>query len=215
MPLLLDQIRKHLFSAVIGDVLDAMGFHKQFLPKEIQPLRDDMVVVGRAMPVLHENVEAEGADPFGKLLVALDDLKPGEVYLAACPSEEYALWGELMSTRAMHCGAAGAVLQGMTRDTPGILALNFPTFATGRFAQDQRGRGIAVDFRVPVQMGQVKVTPGDIIVGDLDGVIAIPQEVEEEAVRRALEKASTENQVRVAIANGMTAVEAFEKFGVL
>ena len=103
----------------------------------------------------------------------------------------------------------------LTRDTPGILALNFPTFATGRFAQDQRGRGIAVDFRVPVQMGQVKVTPGDIIVGDLDGVIAIPQEVEEEAIRRALEKASTENQVRVAIANGMTAVEAFEKFGVL
>ncbi len=211
----LDDIRKHLFSAVIGDVLDAMGFRRQFLPKEIRPLRDDMVVVGRAMPVLEADIEKEGASPFGKMLVALDDLKPGEVYLAAGESQEYALWGELMSTRAMHCGAAGAVLHGMSRDTPGILALNFPTFSTGRFAQDQRGRGSVVDFRIPVTIGQVQVTPGDIVVGDLDGVIVIPQAAEEEAVRRALEKASTENRVRVAIAAGMSAVEAFEQFGVL
>jgi 4-hydroxy-4-methyl-2-oxoglutarate aldolase len=211
----LPEIKQKLFSAVIGDILDTMGFRQQFLPKEIRPLRDDMVVVGRAMPVLHADIEREGADPFGKMLLALDDLKPGEVYLAAGQSQEYALWGELMSTRAMHCGAAGAVLHGMSRDTPGILAINFPTFATGRYAQDQRGRGTVVDFRVPVQIGQVRVTPGDIVFGDLDGVIVIPQQVEEEAIRLSLEKASTENAVRVAIQNGMSAVEAFEKFGVL
>lgn len=211
----LPEIKQKLFSAVIGDILDTMGFRQQFLPKEIRPLRDDMVVVGRAMPVLHADIEREGADPFGKMLLALDDLKPGEVYLAAGQSQEYALWGELMSTRAMYCGAAGAVLHGMSRDTPGILAINFPTFATGRYAQDQRGRGTVVDFRVPVQIGQVRVTPGDIVFGDLDGVIVIPQQVEEEAIRLSLEKASTENAVRVAIQNGMSAVEAFEKFGVL
>jgi 4-hydroxy-4-methyl-2-oxoglutarate aldolase len=209
------EIKQKLFSAVIGDILDTMGFRRQFLPKEIRPLRDDMVVVGRAMPVLHADIEREGADPFGKMLLALDDLKPGEVYLAAGQSQEYALWGELMSTRAMHCGAAGAVLNGMSRDTPGILEINFPTFATGRYAQDQRGRGTVVDFRVPVRIGQVQVTPGDIVFGDLDGVIVIPQQVEEEAIRLSLEKASTENAVRVAIQNGMSAVEAFEKFGVL
>ena len=126
---LLAQIRQHLFSAVLGDVLDGMGFRRQFLPKEIRPLRDDMVVVGRAMPVLHADLEKEGADPFGKMLLALDDLKPGEVYLAAGASQDYALWGELMSTRAQHLGAAGAVMSGMSRDTPGILALNFPTFS--------------------------------------------------------------------------------------
>jgi 4-hydroxy-4-methyl-2-oxoglutarate aldolase len=211
----LPEIKQKLFSAVIGDILDTMGFRQQFLPKEIHPLRDDMVVVGRAMPVLHADIEREGADPFGKMLIALDDLKPGEVYLAAGQSQEYALWGELMSTRAMHCGAAGAVLNGMSRDTPGILEINFPTFATGRYAQDQRGRGTVVDFRVPVQIGQVQVTPGDIVFGDLDGVIVIPQQVEEEAIRLSLEKASTENAVRVAIRNGMSAVEAFERFGVL
>lgn len=211
----LAEIREKLFSAVVGDVLDTMGYRHQFLPKEIQPLRDDMVVVGRAMPVLHEDIEQEGADPFGRMLHALDDLKQDEVYLAAGASPEYALWGELMSTRAIHCGAAGAVLHGMCRDTNGILELNFPTFATGRYAQDQRGRGTVVDFRVPVTIGRVKVTPGDIVLGDIDGIIVIPQAVEEEAVQRALQKVSTENEVRLAIAKGMSAVEAFETFGVL
>ncbi len=212
---LIAEARKHLFSAVIGDVLDTMGFREQFLPREIRPLRDDMVVVGRAMPVLHADIEKEGETPFGKMLLALDDLQPGEVYLAAGASQDYALWGELMSTRARHLGAAGAVLHGMSRDTPGILAMNFPTFSTGRFAQDQRGRGTVVDFRVSVTIGQVEIEPGDIVLGDVDGVIVIPQQAEEEAIRRALEKASTEDRVRVAIEKGMGTVEAFETFGVL
>lgn len=211
----LEEIRQRLFSAVVGDVLDTMGYRQQFLPKEIQPLRDDMIVVGRAMPVLHRDIEKEGADPFGRMLHALDNLKQDEVYLAAGASPNYALWGELMSTRALHCGAAGAVLHGLCRDTKGILDLNFPTFATGRYAQDQRGRGTVVDFRIPVKIGQVNVTPGDIVLGDIDGTIVIPQAVEEEAVARALEKVSTENEVRIAIAKGMSAVEAFETFGVL
>lgn len=211
----LEEIRQRLFSAVVGDVLDTMGYRQQFLPREIQPLRDDMIVVGRAMPVLHRDIEKEGADPFGRMLHALDNLKQDEVYLAAGASPNYALWGELMSTRALHCGAAGAVLHGLCRDTKGILDLNFPTFATGRYAQDQRGRGTVVDFRIPVKIGQVNVTPGDIVLGDIDGTIVIPQAVEEEAVARALEKVSTENEVRIAIAKGMSAVEAFETFGVL
>lgn len=215
MPVDLDEVRRKLFSAVIGDVLDTMGLRAQFLPRAIQPLRDDMMVVGRAMPVQHEDIEREGETPFGRMLEALDDLRPGEVYLAAGASPHYALWGELMSTRAMHLGAVGAVLDGASRDTPGILALNFPTFATGRYAQDQRGRGTVTDFRCAVQVGQVRVEPGDLIVGDLDGVIAIPKAAEEEAIRRALEKASTENRVRTAIEKGMGAQEAFRTFGVL
>lgn len=210
----LAEVRAKLFSAVIGDVLDTMGFRNQFLPREIQPLRDDMVVVGRAMPVQHVDIDKEGSDPFGLLFHALDDLKPDEVYLAAGASPHYALWGELMSTRALHLKSAGAVLDGATRDTPGILALNFPTFATGRYAQDQRGRGTVTAFRVTVKIGQATIAPGDLIVGDVDGVIAVPQAVEDEAIRRALEKVTTENRVRAAIEQGMSAQEAFSSFGV-
>jgi regulator of RNase E activity RraA len=217
-------MRGRLFTAAVGDVLDKMGYRRQFLPPRIQPLRDDMVLAGRAMPVL----EADSYDwsyeagqtevsrkPFGLMLHALDDLKRNEIYLATGGTPRYALWGELMSTRAMHLGAAGAVVNGYSRDTKGILALGFPVFSMGRYAQDQGVRGKVVDFRVPIEIEGVRVAPGDIVFGDLDGVLVIPKEAEAEAIRLALIKAGDENAVRKAIQGGMATVEAFEKFGVM
>ena len=106
---LLPLIKRELFSAIIGDILDKLGYLHCFLPPQVRPLREDMVVAGRAMPVLEVDLPADaGADrkPFGLMLEALDDLKTHEVYVAAGASPTYALWGELMSTRAMHLGAA-------------------------------------------------------------------------------------------------------------
>ncbi len=211
-------MRERLFTAVVGDILDEMGFLHQFLPREIRPLRDDMVMAGRAMTVLEKD-RAEGepeGKPFGQMLEALDDLKPDEVYLAAGGSPAYAMWGELMSTRAKHLGAAGAVVNGCSRDTRGILDLNFPTFSLGPYAQDQRPRGRVVDFRVTVEIGQVLVKPGDIVFGDVDGVLVVPRTAEVEALTRALEKVRKENMVRTAIEReGLSTVEAFAKFGVM
>lgn len=209
-------MRQRLFTAVVGDILDGLGFLHQFLPREIQPLRNDMVVVGRAMPVLDIDATHEvGSKPFGVMLEALDDLKRNEVYVAGGGSPDYALWGELMSTRAIRLGASGTVLHGCSRDTEGILALNFPTFSMGRYAQDQRPRGRVVDFRVPITIGRVRIEPGDVIFGDIDGVLAIPRAAEEEVLRCAIEKASKENLVRKAIENGMGAAEAFATYGVM
>ena len=216
-------MRTELFTAVVGDILDKMGLLHQFLPPQIQPLRDDMVVVGRAMPVLdvdyfgdHETTQTGvGNQPFGLMLHALDDLKPHEVYIATGGSPTYALWGELMSTRAMKLGAAGAVCNGYSRDTRGILALGFPTFSMGRYAQDQGARGKVVDWRIGIEIGKVRINPGDIVFGDLDGVLIIPRAAEEEAITRAIDKARTESRVRIAIENGMSTVEAFKTFGVM
>jgi Demethylmenaquinone methyltransferase len=220
---LFELLRSRLFTAVVGDILDELGFRHQFLPQEIQPLHPDMVVAGRAMPVLEADFPEGGsgnsplsAKPFGLMLEALDDLKPGEVYVASGGSPTYAMWGELMSTRAMRLGATGAVLDGMSRDTHGILQLGFPTFSRGRYAQDQRARGKVVDFRLPIEIGGVTVRPGDVVFGDIDGVVVVPCQAEEEVFRRALEKVSTENRLRTEIAeNGMSAVEAFRRFGVM
>ena len=206
-------IREKLFTAAVGDVLDAMGLRRQFLPPAIQPLHPDMVVLGRAMPVLEADCFDDAG--FGLMLHALDDLKPNEVYIASGGTPRYAPWGELMSTRAMKLGAEGAVLNGYSRDTKGILALNFPTFSYGRYAQDQSCRGKVVDFRVPIEMDAVRVMPGDIVFGDLDGVLIVPKEAEREAITRALEKANAENGVRAAIENGMSTVDAFRNFGVM
>jgi regulator of RNase E activity RraA len=208
-------MREKLFTAVIGDVMDKLGFVHQFLPPSLQPLHPDMVVLGRAMTVLEVDVAGPPPKPFGMMLEALDDLKPGEVYVASGGSPDYALWGELMSIRAMHLGSRGAVLNGYVRDTHAIVALKFPTFSMGSYAQDQGPRGHVVDFRVPVDIDGVRVDSGDIVFGDIDGVLTIPRAAEREIIEKALEKASTENLVRKAIENGMGTVEAFATFGVM
>ena len=203
--------------------MDAMGYIHQFLPPEIQPLRDDMVVLGRAMPVLEEDITgeevsraAEAKRPFGIMLEALDDLKKNEVYLCTGGSPAYATWGELMSTRAQRLGAAGAVLNGYSRDTRGILKLGFPTFSIGRFAQDQRPRGQVVGYRTKVTIGKTAVEPGDLVFGDLDGVLVIPRPIEHDVLRAAMEKVKSEELVRIAFEReNMSASDAVAKFGVM
>ncbi len=221
---LFELCRKELFSAVLGDVMDIMGYTHQFLPPKIQPLRDDMVIAGRAMPVLEADGDGGGGpgrandmlnQPFGLMLRALDDLQKNEVYVCTGSSPDYALWGELMSTCAMNRGAVGAVVDGYSRDTRGILQQNFPTFSHGRYAQDQRPRGKVIDFRCTLKMGAVKVAPGDIIFGDLDGVCVIPKAIEKDVIEAAWEKAHGEKQVFEAIKGGMGAQASWDKFGIM
>ena len=215
---------RELYTAVVGDIMDKLGFQHQFLPPALRPLDPSMVVIGRAMTVLEADclaLESGLRDdsvmrrPFGLMLEALDDLKPGEVYVCTGASPRYALWGELMSTRAMKLGAAGAVVNGYSRDTRGILALHFPTFSHGPYAQDQAPRGKVIDFRVPIEMEGTRIRPGDIIFGDLDGVCVVPREIEQDAFIRALEKARGEKSVQKALQAGLTASEAFAKYGIL
>lgn len=216
--------RRELYTAVIGDIMDELGYTRQFLPPEIQPLRDDMVVCGRAMTVLEADDDGgEGPGrvndllnrPFGLMLRALDDLQPGEVYICSGSSPRYALWGELMSTAARNRGAAGTVVNGYSRDTRGILQLGFPTFSMGRYAQDQRPRGKVIDLRCRIRFGDVLVSPGDLIFGDLDGVCVVPQGIEEEVMAKALEKACGERTVFEAIKGGMGAQESWNTYGIM
>ena len=217
-------MKTQLFSAVIGDIMDQLGYLHQFLPPAIKPLQANLLIAGRAMPVLEADVFAEKssaqqnplmAKPFGLMLEALDDLKKNEVYICTGASPTYALWGELMSTRAMKLGAAGAVMNGYHRDTKGILDLQFPVFSFGNYAQDQGPRGKVIDFRCSINIGQVSIRPGDIVFGDMDGVCIIPKEAEEEVIRLAIQKANGEKLVQQAIQNGMSACEAFAKFGIM
>jgi 4-hydroxy-4-methyl-2-oxoglutarate aldolase len=219
---LFDVIQSRLFTAVIGDVMDAKGLTRQFLPPEIRALSPEMVIVGRAMPVLEADCLGETIghssrrEPFGLMFRALDDLKPGEVYVCTGASRRYALWGELMSTRARTLGAAGAVVDGFHRDTRGILSVGLPVFSQGAYAQDQRLRGRVVDFRCAIEFANgARVAPGDVIVGDLDGVLIIPREHVEDVVALALEKVEGEEAVRTLIERGERTEDIFEKTGIM
>jgi regulator of RNase E activity RraA len=215
---------RELFTCVVGDVMDKMKLTHQYLPPAIRPLRDDMRLLGRAMPVLSGDVFEEcvegsansmSARPFGLMLEALDDLRPNEIYINTGSSPRNAMWGEMMSTRAIKLGARGAVLNGYVRDTRAILALNYPTFSFGSYGQDSAPRYKVYDFRVPIEIGSVSIRPGDILFGDIDGVLVVPSDAETEVFSNALEKARSEKTVKRDLENGLSAVEAFARHGIM
>jgi regulator of RNase E activity RraA len=208
-------IRKQLYTPVVGDVLDQLGRTHQFLPPAVQALHPAMVLVGRAMPVLIADVFEVPRSPFGRLTEALDQLAPGEIYLARSGRTECAAWGEIMTATARARGAAGAVIDGFHRDTVRVLEQDWPVFSRGRFAQDAGVRATVTDYRVPVEVGGVLVRPGDLVLGDIDGVVVVPAAIEDEVLERALSKAAAENVVRQAIENGMSSTDAFSTYGVL
>lgn len=217
-------IREELFTAVIGDIMDEMGLFHQFLSPDIQPLTKDMFIVGRAMTVLEADVCSLGestsknpvlAKTFGYMLEALDDLKEDEIYICSGSSPQYAVWGEIMSARAKSLGAAGAIVNGYSRDTKGILALDFPCFSLGRYAQDQAPRGKVIDWRVPVYFNDILIHDGDILIGDIDGVCVVPKEHEDTVFTHALERARNEKVVLKKVLEGMGAKDAFDKYGIM
>jgi len=208
-------VRDLLYTPVVGDILDQLRRTHQFLPAPVQPMREQMKVVGRAMPVWYGDVHGPQQRPFGKLTEALDQLEPGEVWIGSGGQMRCAYWGEILTATARTRGAVGAVVNGYHRDTPKVLEQNWPVFSRGRYAQDSSIRSQVVGYRCPVELDGTWIEPGDLVFGDLDGVVIVPRELEAETVERALEKARAENKVRSEIERGMSSSDAFKKYGVL
>ncbi len=208
-------MKAKLYTPVVGDILDVMGYTHQFLPQAIRPIKEGMKLAGKAMTVLMIDVYGPQKKPFGLLTEALDQLKENEIYIATGGTKRCAYWGELLTATARTRKAVGAVLDGWHRDTPQVLEQNWPVFSCGCYAQDSSVRTQVVDFRCPIEIGQVTIEDGDIIFGDIDGVLVIPKAIAEEVVVKSLEKASGEKLVRKAIEDGMSATDAFAKFGIL
>ena len=206
-------IRQELFTSVIADTLDAHGYFNQMLPPNIRPIRSGLRVIGRALPVM-ETDSTDERDPYGELFHALDDLKPNEIYLASGASSAYAMWGELMTTAAIQRGAVGAIFNGYIRDTTAILETGFPVFAWGSYAADQKLRGRCTAYRVPLTIGNVTVQPGDILCADDDGVVVVPQAIEQAVLTDALNKARAEKNLKRDLEAGMPATQAFRKYGI-
>lgn len=215
---------RELFTCVVGDVMDKMHMFHQFLPPQIKPLDRTMVLVGRTMPVLSGDVFEESVPgsanklmekPFGLMLEALDDLRPNEIYVATGSSQRNAMWGELMATRAKLLGARGALVDGYVRDTKALLRMGFPAFGVGSYGQDSGPRYKVYDFRIPIEIGGVRIRGGDIVFGDVDGVCIVPTEVEKEVFSKAIEKVRGEKCVRMDLEAGVTAVSAFARHGIM
>lgn len=211
-------LRERLFSAVLSDCLDAAGHRNQAMHARIRPLDETLVLCGRARTALYMDVydAPEGENPYELEIRLVDDLKPDEVPVFACgASGRIAPWGELLSTAARARGAAGTVMDGLTRDVRAIREMKFPVFAGGIGPLDSKGRGKVVAVDVPVEVGGACVTPGDLVFGDADGVVVVPHALEDQVVTAALAKVAGENATREALARGEKLADVFRRHGIL
>ncbi len=208
--------RELLSSALLADVLDALGHRNSALPPEVRPLKPGWKILGRAATLCAVPVAAEPDHPYAVEMDCIDALQPGAVLVATTSGERgSALWGELLSTAARARGAVGVVMDGLTRDASRILAMDFPVFAAGFSPLDSKGRLDAISHGQPIRLGSCVVRPGDWIFGDSDGVVAVPAQMADAAFGRALEKATGENKVREELANGRSVREVFAEYGIL
>ncbi|TES87942.1 MAG: RraA family protein [Dehalococcoidia bacterium] len=211
-----DTMRDKLYASVISDVVDSLGARNQGMRPDVRPIYEGATVVGRAYPVLMADVYKFIDDPYGPEIDAVDSLKPNDVMVVCTQrSTRTCFWGELLATAARARGSRGIVVDGTVRDVAQITKMKFPTFATGIYMVDSAGRSIVIDHNCPVDCGGVLVNPGDIVFGDIDGVVVIPKELEKEVIPLALEKVSKEDQLRDELLKGTLLRDAYNKYGVL
>jgi len=213
---LFETMERKLYSSVVSDIVDQLGYRNQAMRADINPMWPGAVVAGRAHTALSADIYEVKENPYENEIAAVDSLKPNDVLVAGTNrSTETSLWGELLSTACRARGARGAVIDGYTRDLVRIAEMKFPVFATGTRPLDSKGRSIVIEYGRPVKCGDVLVHEGDIVLADIDGVIVIPQEIEDKVIELSLEKASAEDTVRDELLKGALLGDVFKKYGVL
>lgn len=214
----IERAREKLYAAVLSDVLDSLGYRHQALPPRIRPLDDDLILIGRARTGLYRDVYhvPPGHNPYELEIALIDDLGPGEVPVLACgASGRIAPWGELLTTASQARGAAGCVTDGLVRDVKAVRALGFPMFHGGVGPLDSKGRGEVGAIDVPVECAGVTVNPGDLVFGDADGVVVVPQHVLSQTLELAFQKVEGEDRTRDELRAGASLAEVFARHGIL
>lgn len=210
------QIEDHLYTAVISDSLDELGYRDQALREFIRPLSPGDRFAGWARTLSYVDIYHIPSEPYAMEIEAIDSILPGEVVIVSTANSiDNAPWGELLSTAARARGARGAVIDGLVRDVRKIQDIGFPVFARGIKPVDSKGRGTIIDYNVPIECAGARVSPGDLIVADYDGIIAIPTDVLPTVIKLATEKVSKENGSRAELLRGAYLKDVFAKYGVL
>ena len=210
-PEILETLRSRLETTLVSDALDAMGIHGQAMRAEVRPVFPGATVVGRAYPVQALDRDETGDKPFLNILDVVNSLKPDDVLvIGSSGSLRTALFGDLLAVAAQVRGAAGLVTDGALRDIKQLAEMNFPGFAAGVNMVDPTGKAGIVDSGRAVPCGGVTVNPGDIVFGDINGVVVIPGDRAAETVALALKLASEEALLRDRLRTGQDIHRAFD-----
>jgi len=216
MEISLPMMRESLYSAVVCDALDALGYAHQSPRVPLRPHTTDKLLVGRCKTTLWVTMYHVDPSPYELELQSVDSCQADDVLIAAAGGSMHSgIWGELLSTAAGNAGCVGAIVDGGVRDVAKMRAMGFAVFARGTCVYDSQNRQRVVDMDVTVEIDGVKFAPGDLVFADEDGVVVVPQAVEQEAITSAWKKVHAENITRDAIRNGMKATAAYEKYGIL
>lgn len=212
----IEDVRSTLYAAVICDALDVCGFPNQSPSVSFMQMTSERMIVGRCRTTLWADMFHEDPVPYDLELQSVDSCEPDDVFIAAANgSMRSGIWGELLTTAVLNGGCVGAIIDGAVRDVAKIRAMGFPVVARGKCLYDSKDRQRVIDRDIPVEIDGVVFSPGDLVVADEDGIAVVPQHVEQKVLQFAWQKVHAENEVRDAIRNGMKAVAAYEKFGVL
>jgi regulator of RNase E activity RraA len=204
-----------LYTAAITDVLDRHGRYNQTLPHDIVGLAPGTRLAGLAFPAAGK--ASRNADPeraIRAFLTLLGAVPRHAVLVIAAHDDVAAHFGELSAVAMKARGVRGAVIDGATRDAAYVLRERFPVFCRYRTPLDSLPRWLAVEWGRPVTIGQVRVEPGDVVAGDLDGVAVVPRALAVPVLLECERLLRTENRVRAAVRRGMPPLAAYEKFGV-
>jgi 4-hydroxy-4-methyl-2-oxoglutarate aldolase len=217
---LFDYIKQHLYVAAVCDILDDMGYRNQAMHQRLRPLLPDIKncgFIGRARTFdwIETDVIIDD-NPYGLEIEAMDSLHSGDVVVHSTDNNgTNAPWGELMSTIAKRKGVTGCVCDSQVRDCVKIIEMNFPVYFAGIRPLDSKGRGLVIAYDVPVQCGEVLVTPGDLVYADFDGIVVVPKAIENEVIGRAKEKVYDENLSRKELLEGRSLREVYDKYKTL
>ncbi len=211
-----DFMRSTFYTGVLCDSMDAIGLVDQAMAARIRPVSEAMVVVGRVRTARWAEVHHRRDNPYAKEIELLDALKPNEVTVHDVPpGARGGPWGELLSTAARMRGSTGVVLDGLIRDTRQIVEMGFPVFCTGFRPTDSAGRTELVSYDEPVCCGGVTVRNGDVVFGDIDGVVVLPADALDEVIAIAHQKVTSENDTRRELLEGKLLKDVYDKYGVL
>lgn len=212
-----DPVDQRITVPMLSDSCDRAGLRNQVLSERLAPLSPGIRSSGRARTAIFEpDANEDPAKPYDAAIDFIDGTSPGEfIVVATGDSNASAFWGELFSAAAMGRGAKGIVTDGNLRDSDKVVALGFPAFSRSRRPIDFRGRMKLVSEQTPVEIGGVKVNPGDLIAADDDGVVVIPAQVEKRVIGFARERARGESTVLQELLSGATLRDVWTKHGIL
>lgn len=202
-----------LYTGAVNDVLREFCFLDQALPGYILPLREYRTVAGFAFTVKSApNVQISGEMEFRTQM--LDELGENAFVVWDTSKDEKAtLWGGVMTATAKGKKVKAACIDGGIRDTHQILSADFPVFYKYRISNGSLGRCLITHYQIPIIIGDVLIKPGDVVVGDIDGVLVVPRNKAYDVLLRAEEIIENEKKIFSWVEEGQTIQEIKEKGG--